>query len=459
MDETNFSDIKQDVSISEITSFTNQAMLARIINKLADYTDIITETKLSGIINHNYNLSSDQIKAIIEFLVNSRAISCIYTIAQKGSKDLNREYISNIFSNPKNPENSPAYLTLRNIMELRLTQQIQQFNINMGVLNAAKSMSLITLRNHAKLYESALETFSSVSPKIQHGYIAASLHDAYATLISRLDFWNDKMYMKFFFNEENAEVRNTLLTLRQEKKGISRINRELKDLLNSFDSYKDDITIMPKEIFPENNTKVIFTDTSDQERTQTFKIKRRSPQNTNLPNDPIMQTPFGKQYGTKINSIINEICSKSAKQELDVNATSLLLRGMYDEFCDDQSSITPERHGKSIIQAVDSILFIDTDIMNFSEVFLYKNEKDAFPKFFQINSSVIDTFLSAIFRVYFQERFKPILKFIKTDEMMAFACAFIIKRIYIMFGEIITIFGFFLIKAVAVAGKIQIGKM
>jgi len=477
MDRTGYSDVIQDINISEISSFANQALLTNLVNKLADYADVISETKLSSIINHNYNFSGDQVRAITEFLVNSRAVSRICMVAQKGSKDFNYEYMSNIFSNPENPENSMPYQSLRRTIELRLTQQVQQFNINMGEPNIARPMPLTVLRSHVKLYESAVKTFSGISSKVQHGYAAASLHDAYVTLISRLDFWKDKMYTKFFLYGESADSKDTLLTLHQEKKSIFRINKELKDLIDGFDSHKDGMTIMRTETLP----KVVFTDVPAQEEVRVrvkkklpslganppgdlvmqaggWQIHSKSAYDANPPGDSIMQTPFGRQYGGKINSIISEICSK-AGQEIDTAVTGLLLSGMYNRFCDDRSSITPEEHGKQIVQVIDSILFVDTDIADFSEIFLYRNRKESFAEFFKRNSSVIEAFLSIIFGIYFQERFKSFLKFIKTDEMMTFTSAFIIKRIYIMFGDAITIFGFFLIKAVAVAGKVQIGKV
>ncbi|MCL1911212.1 MAG: hypothetical protein FWG13_03295 [Leptospirales bacterium] len=462
MSKIDNSDIKQDIDLTDILPFANQALLTKTINKLADYTDIISEAKLSSSINYNYNLSSDQIKAIIEFLVNSRAVSRIYVIAQKGAKDLDHEYISNIFSNLENFENSSSYLSLRSAMESRLTQQVQQFNINMGTSNVAKAMSVTTLRNHSKLYNEAAKTLSSVSSKVQHGYIAASLHDAYVTFISRMDFWNDKTYSKFFFNEESSGNRNTLLTLPQEKEGVFRINKELNELLDGFDNRQNDGITIREEMSPEDNVSVVLTDVSDQNEVSPSNtpsnIKKKNPSTVNLTNDPTMQTPFGKQYGAKINSIINEICFQAGAQEIDVDAVSSFLCDMYDEFRDNKLFITSEERKKTLIQVVDSILFVDTGIRNFSEIFLYKNRQEVFSKFFQLNSSVIDRFFSTIFGVYFQERFKPFLKFIKTDEMMTFACAFIIKRIYILFGDAITVFGFFLIKAVAEAGKVHIGR-
>ena len=248
------------------------------------------------------------------------------------------------------------------------------------------------------------------------------------------------------------------MTLRQEKKGIFRINRELNELINDFDSRKDENIIMLDGISSKDNDRVVFIDVPAQGGVQAPRVKKKLPPSASQTNDPTMQTPFGKQYGVKVNSIINDICSKADKQVIDTETTASILCDMYNGFYSNNSSITLEEHGEQIMEVIDSIIFVDTDIMSFSELFLYRNRKESFPKFFQLNSSAIDAFFSVIFKIYFQERFKPFLKFIKTDEMMTFTCAFIIKRIYIMFGDAITIFGFFLIKAVAAAGKVQIGR-
>ncbi|MDR3237240.1 MAG: hypothetical protein LBT84_01920 [Spirochaetia bacterium] len=446
-------DVQEEVDIHEIAPFADQSMLTRILDKLTDYTDIISEAKLTSIINFSYNLDSAQINSMENFLANSRAVSRIFLIAQKGSRDLDHEYISNVFSTPENPENSPAYVSIRNTMELRLTQQTQQFNMNMGIPNVAKSMPLNTLRNQVRSFQNAQESGSSASSKVQHSYIAASLHDAYVTLITRVDFWNDKTYMKFFFNEDSGS-RNMLLTLRQEKKSLHRINKELSDILRDYDIRREEF-VEPEPAKANERPTVRYVEIPIQNADAPLKIRKKLPPTISVQNDPTMQTPFGKQYGGRINTIIMEICNKAINADLDIDAMALVLSGMYNKFISDPSAITPQNYAGLIIHSVESFLFIDTDITDFAEKFLYINRKESFPKFFQDNSSSIETFMSLIFDIYFAERFKPFLKFMKTDEMLTFTCAFIIKRLYIIIGDALTIFGFFLIKAVGRIGKIQ----
>ena len=135
--------------IDDIAEFIEPGAINKIVNKLTDYADILTVGKLSGIVNYNYNLNSSQTSIIIELLINTCAISRIYTMAMKGSKDLEEEYISNIYSNPVNPERASAYQNLKNILENRLTHQVQQYNINMNKNNTTMAMPINELRGHA----------------------------------------------------------------------------------------------------------------------------------------------------------------------------------------------------------------------------------------------------------------------------------------------------------------------
>lgn len=450
--------IDEFIDISSVADFMDQAMFTRIMKKLIDYTEIISENKLSSIINHTYNLSNDQILTIIEFLIHITALSRIYTIAQKGSRDLEPEYISNIFSNPYNLENSSAYISIRNAMEIRLTHQIQQFNINMGITNIAKSVPVSTLRGQVKTYHSMPS--NRASSKVQHGYITASLHDAYVLLIPRVDFWNDKTYTKFFFNEDTRGNNKVFIANEYEKKTLTRLNRELEQLQNDFDTLRKDI--IDKDITTQTETSNISDvhlnreEENGQDSHMVF--KKKYPPTNNPAHDPTMQTPFGVKYGTKINSILNDISAKSTNAPLNtesVNATANILSILFERFRTRQNNAFERSSSDDIIKAVDFIIFLDMDMRNFSENFLYKDRKETFIKFYQDNSAMLETFLLSLFETYFNHRFEPILKYIKTDEMLKFACAFIIKRIYFVFGESLTIFGFFLIKSILKIGKLQ----
>ena len=104
----------------------------------------------------------------------------------------------------------------------------------------------------------------------------------------------------------------------------------------------------------------------------------------------------------------------------------------------------------------DPLLFLDIDIKTFAERFLYKSRKESFSRFYSDNSRNIEIFLTQVYSVYFEENFSSLFRIIKSTEMRTFACAFIIKRIYILQGENLTTFGFFLVKAIATTGKIQL---
>ena len=114
--------------IKKISEFLDTASLNKIINKLTDYAEIITAGKLSGIINYNYRLGSTQSRLTSELLIDIKALTKIYTIATKGSRDLEEEYISNIFSDAVTPTNISSYVSLRTTVENRLTHQVQQYN-------------------------------------------------------------------------------------------------------------------------------------------------------------------------------------------------------------------------------------------------------------------------------------------------------------------------------------------
>ena len=64
-------------------------------------------------------------------------------------------------------------------------------------------------------------------------------------------------------------------------------------------------------------------------------------------------------------------------------------------------------------------------------------------------------FLAQVFIIYFEESFGTLFKIIKSMDMKKFACAFIIKRIYLKEGESLTNFGFFFIRVIAKVGGIK----
>ena len=136
--------------LKKISPFIDHPSFTRIINKLTDYAEILTEGKLASLINFNYRLNASQANMLIDLLVDIQALSKIYAIAQKGKRDLDVEYISNIFSDVNNPGSTSSYLNLRNIIENRLSHQVQQYNMNMGKSNTTLSIPVNELHRPCK---------------------------------------------------------------------------------------------------------------------------------------------------------------------------------------------------------------------------------------------------------------------------------------------------------------------
>src|SRR5208337_2353050 len=203
-----------DREMAEIVDFST---FTKIINKLTDYAETLSEGKISGIVNFNYRLNSAQTNEILKLLKNVQGISRIYSLSVKGSKDIEVEYISNIFSDYEDPESISSYINLKNIIENRLTHQLQQYNVSMVKNNTTLAIPVNELRGHVKTYRDLHGQDITISTKAQHGLIAASLHDAYVTILNTPDYWNDKTYIKFFFNEDDQSKKKRLL-LKSEKR-------------------------------------------------------------------------------------------------------------------------------------------------------------------------------------------------------------------------------------------------
>ena len=60
-----------------------------------------------------------------------------------------------------------------------------------------------------------------------------------------------------------------------------------------------------------------------------------------------------------------------------------------------------------------------------------------------------------MYSVFFKEKFKSLFTVIKSPDMKKFACAYTIKRMYMKFGENITRFGYYFIRAMARVGGIK----
>lgn len=233
MAENIFEEENKSYSIGKIAEFIDESTFNKIINKLTDYAEIISEGKLAGMINFNYRLSSIQTNRIIELLIGNQAISKIYNIAMKGARDLEEEYISNIFSDNKNPAALSSYVNLRNLLENRLSHQIQQYNINMNKNNNTMAMPLNELKGHVRTYEELTRNNIAVSSKAQHGIIAASLHDSYVILLNNDNYRTDRTYIKYFFNEDDLHNKSKLILSREPRLPLTKIHDRLGGIIDS----------------------------------------------------------------------------------------------------------------------------------------------------------------------------------------------------------------------------------
>lgn len=432
--------------IENLTDFLDQAVIIKIINKLTDFAEILSEGKLAQIINFNFDMNRTQSNNIIDLLINIGAISRIKLIAQKGTKDLEDEFISNIFSDTNTPENISSYISIRNILENRLTHQTQQYNMNMGKSNTTQAMSINELRGNVKTFIELSSNDVPLSTKSQHGFIAASLHDAYVTLINRTDWWNDRTYMKFFFNEDDNEKKNLLLVSRKIRESIIEISGNIQRLLDEFGRFTLEQQEKSRDIDIDSGLKKVPVNTMVDPQSKMF-------------NDRLMLTPFGKQYGLKIDSIITHIFS-SDMQDLaqSKNETEIKdqLHRLYDTFISAPAAIKSAANDPSITMACSYLIFSEFGLKGLAENFLFERGKESFSKFYsEEKKSSIEEFATIIFSRYFEIEFESLFRIIKSQDMKKFACAFIIKRLYLTLGEDLSTFGFFLIKAIARTGKIK----
>ncbi len=431
--------------LEEITEFIDFTTFNKIINKLTDYAEIISVGKISGIINYNFRLNSNQTGKVIRLLESIQAVTRIYNLALKGSKDLEIEYISCIFSDYDNPESISSYVNLKNVIENRLTHQVQQYNVNMGKNNSTLAIPLNELRGHVKTYMDLNEMELAVSTKAQHGIIAASLHDAYTTLLNRHEFWNDKTYMKFFFNEDDISRKKVLLLKKERRLSIREIGNRVRETLDQLHAVMYSRMQSAKEAAAAAQAEAITA--------QEF-----TPRATRLESftDRMLMTPFGRQYGGLIDRIITGIFDPAKRANLNAITEDTVkekLASLYQSFKlrSDMSKLAVE-----VQHTVDYLLIQDYGIKTFAEKFLYYDRKEAFSKFYSgQNQEQIEQFLTQVFAVYFDESFSALFKIIKSMDMKKFACAFIIKRIYLREGDNLTNFGFFFIRAIAKVGGIK----
>jgi len=443
MAEYDGSDFYFEDDVQEVYGYLDFNNLTKILNKLTDYAEILTEGKLSGIINYNYNLSSHQTNSIVDFLLKVQVLSKINNIAAKGSKDLEEEYISNLVSDTTNPSNISSYISIRNSIENRLNHQTQQYNMNMNKNNTTMSMPINELRGHVKTYNDLTKDNITVSKKAYHGLIAASLHDAYVTMLNRKDWWNDRTYQKFFFNDDDATSKKFHLFSKLPVISLNQISLNIFSVVDRLKEIKLDKVSSKKK---------------SEELSISLKKKVASEKKShNDFNDKMLETPFGKQYGHKIDEILTEIFESSfEKEQIDDDLIRKDFSLLYKIFMTLPNSLDLPVNRKKTCFLVDNLMGENFSLKEFADFYLNWNKQDLLYKNYNEEvKSQIESFLLELFVIYFNEKFISIFRIIKSLDMKKFACAYIIKRIYLLWGGNLTRFGYFLLKAIAHDGKIK----
>jgi len=444
---------KVTAELKKITPFVDYNTIIRIINKLTDYAEMLTEGKLSGIINYNYRLNSSQTNMIIDLLVEIQALSRVYMIAHKGKKDLEVEYISNIFSDPSNPASISSYISLRNILENRLNHQIQQYNMNMNKSNTTLSIPVNELHSHVNNYREMTSNDITISSKVQHGYIAASLHDAYVVIMNRPDWWDDRTYMKYFFNEDDPEKRQLCMISRARRLTLQEIDSGVKTVINYFlELYAAKTKPKPSEQELEADNAALAEQMKQEALAGDFGTESRV-------NDRVLMTPFGKQYGTKIDMIIDTCFSDNVSSPQEIENEELIGRiaiTLFQVYKALPGSLNLPQNREMVMTFVHYLLAQEYGMKQMAEKFFYTDKKVSFSRFFVEIKEDLEEFLTKIFIEFFEEKFSPVFRIIRSLDMKQYACAFIIKRIYVKCGENLNTFGFFLIKAISKYGKIKV---
>jgi hypothetical protein len=158
--------------------------------------------------------------------------------------------------------------------------------------------------------------------------------------------------------------------------------------------------------------------------------------------DKMLATPFGMHYGKRIDSILSEIFSNDM-DELSEELRDYVVNA-FDNFKETNNvSIDSETVKKLCTWLITSTIGSFAFIGNF----LRKDNN--------LDKQFITDFTNNLFKIFFELKFKAIFKIIRHQENISFACSFIIKRIYINFGEEIPEYGLFLINAASQFDKNQ----
>ncbi len=427
--------------LSNLKSFVDYEMMNKIVNKLTDYAEILTEGRLSATVNYGFNLNSGQTNMIIDFLLEIQAISKIFMIAQKGKKDLEEEFFSNIFSDIYNPHNVPAYMSIRNMIENRLNDQIQHYNINMSKSNTTLAMPISELAGHVTTMRELSQSDVVLSHKAQHGYIAASLHDAYARIINRSDWWDDKTYMKYFFNERNNEKQKFELITQAQRFSLGEIGENIKSVLAYFQELEQSRFSLREEV----------------EGTVEYESGVESLGPGFM--DRLMASPFGKRYGERIDRIIDEIFNKELSQEEIAQEEAILSQrvdSLYQVYKTLPGSLKSEQCLRDIMPLGDFLITESNSLKKFMENYMPLILNKSLYKSQSKRREEVRSFLIYILMVYFEKSFEPVFKIVRSLDMKQYACAFIVKRIQLKQGEGLSEFGSLFLTAIAKYGKVRI---
>lgn len=425
--------------LQRMSDFIDPPSLRKIINKMTDYGEVLTEGKLSGIVNFQYKLNSMQTNSIIDFLLHCQAVSRVHNVSLKGSRDLVDEYVSNIFSEVDSPEGISSFLSIRNIIENRLTHQTQQYNMNMGKTNTSMAMPISELRGHVRIYRDLMENKLSISTKAQHGIIAASLHDAYIKLLQRDDWYNDRTYMKFFYNEDSPEKREKLLLTGEKRLTLKQINDKVNTAVQNFFDMRAEKLALAEASIP------------DKPESRNHGAVDKKTRNFS---DKMLLTPFGRQYGSTIDRILDLIFFSDEKiEEERVNEIVKFVFGAYLKFPD---SISNDIYREDIRLLSFFLINSSLNLSSFIEKYLYPFRRDFSGKFTAVKfREETEKFIHECFKIYYDIMFEPVFRIIRSMDLKKYASAFIIKRIYLVCGEELKTFGYFFINTIAKTGNIK----
>ena len=422
--------------IEKISEFMDGAVYSRITGKITDYSDILTEQKLISLINFKYDLSSTQVNSIIALLLKTHAISLIYTIATKGMRDLEAEYISNIFSRPDSPATLSSYATIRTMIENRLTGQVQNYNINMNKPSSTLAIPVSELRSHVKSHAEMQDTRGLKSPKIQHGMISASLHDAMVTLLNSGEWWNDKSFTKFFIIDSGYPHAARLLLSKSEWFPLARIR-----------NISETIPLHLDEIIGRRNLHITAQRQGEGKNIRAGAEVPETPE----ADDKMIMTPFGKQYGGKIDSLIAAMFS-DGRYVIFASLSEDMLKKNIAALSEACAGGIPENPDPALSDALvnlgDFLISGHETVKSFSEKYLPAGRKSPATAQGSESREKTEEFLMTVFLHFFEIKFASLFKIIKSQDLKKFACAYILKRIQLKNGESLTPFGHTLIRAI-----------